>query len=117
MNSSSKVITTQPIVSYLDKDKTYKSSKNEVNHHKNSCEKCVTCNSTSERCPVKCSEFGDLFKLYEDNVNGSKKCGLYSSCCFPVTLIFNTLFCGSCTLYNVSRNKCANNKESKNYLC
>jgi len=119
MNTSSKIIKIQPIVSYLDKDKdkTYKSSKNiEINHHKNSCEKCITCNSTAERYPINCSEFFDTFKLYEDKGdNGSKQFGLYSCCCFPITLPFNTICCGSCTLYNISRNKCNNTK--KNYLC
>lgn len=116
MNSSSNPITTQPVFSH--QDKTYKKSCTDINPHKNSCEKFCTCNSTAERCPVNCTEFGNQFKLYQDkSYNGSRKFGLYSCCCFPVTLPVNTLFCGSCTLYNVCRNKCDNNKEDKNYLC
>jgi hypothetical protein len=115
MNFSSKVITTQPVFSHLDKTSK---KLHTINSHKNSCEKCITCNSTAERCPTTCNEFGIMFMLYEDKAdNGSKQFGLYSYCCLPCTLTFNTLFCGSCVIYNVCRNKCANNKESKNYLC
>ena len=115
MNSSSKVITVQPVFSHLDKKSKFPHT---INSHKNSCEKCITCNSTAERCPTTCNEFGKMFMLYEDKAyNGAKQFGLYSCCCLPFTLTFNTLFCGSCTLYNVCRNMCKNNKESKNYLC
>ncbi len=114
MNSSSNVITVQPIVSY--QDKTYKNT--QINSHKNSCEKCVTCNSIAERYPINCDEFINTFKLRDDNnYSGSKNFGFYSFCCLPVTLPINTLCCGPCALYNVCRNKCANNKENKNYLC
>ncbi len=117
MNSSSKThISTQPIVSYLDK--TSKKSNIDINPHKNSCEKFCTCNSTTDKCPVNCSEFGNTFKLYEDKSdNGTKKFGFYSFCCLPVTIVSNTLLCGPCVLYNLCRNKCDNNKESKNYIC
>ena len=116
MNSSSKVITTQPIFSHLDKKSKKPNTK--FNLHKNSCEKCITCNSTEERCPVTCEEFGERFKIYDDHGdNGESQFGIFSLCCLPVTLTFNTIFCGSCTVYNVCRNKYANNKKSKNYLC
>lgn len=115
MNSSSKVITAQPVFSHLDKSSK---PQNTINSHKNSCEKCITCNSTAERCPTTCEQFGDLFKLRDDNTyNGQRQFGIYGCCCLPVTLPLNTLCCGSCTIYNVCRNKYANNKESKNYLC
>ena len=118
MNTSSKVITTQPIISYLDK-----TSKNrDICPHKNSCEKCFTCNSTADRYPIDCDEFSDMFKLYEDRGNGGKKkFGLYSCCCFPITLPFITLCCGPCALYNICRNACNDTKKDnntkKNYLC
>ncbi len=114
MNTSSHIITAQPVISYLDK-----SSKNtEINSHKNSCEKCLTCNSTAERYPINCSQFFNLFKLQDDtDISGYRNFGLYSCCCFPVTLPLFTVLCGPCTLYNVCRNKCGNNEESKSYLC
>ena len=117
MNSSynKKTITTQPIVSHLDTTKTTKSKINNINPHKNSCEKFCTCNSTGDRCPVNCQEFGKMFKLYEDN--HGREFGFYSCVCLPVTLPINTLMCGPCTLYNMCRNACDENKENKNYVC
>ncbi len=114
MNKSSNFITNQPsysnkdIISYLDKSTTN-------NTHKTKCEQFCTCNSTANRCPVNCKEYCNTFKLYEDSHGHSF--GLYSCLCFPVTLPVNTILCGPCTLYNISRNKCNNNTESKNYLC
>ena len=115
MNSST--ITTQPVFSHLDKPQPSKPP-NTINSHKNSCEKCVTCNSTAEKCPTTCSEFSNHFILNDDNdYDGNRNFGLYSCCCFPVTLPVNILICGPCTIYNICRNKCDNNEESKNYLC
>lgn len=112
--NSSYVITTQPVFSHQDKT----SPVNNINSHKNSCEKFCTCNSTENRWPVNCDEFCDTFKLGDDNLsNGAKQFGFYSCCCLPFTLPLNSLLCGPCVLYNVCRNKCAHNEEDKNYLC
>ena len=115
MNSSN-TITTQPVFSH--QDKLDKQPNNDINSHKNSCEKCVSCDSNKQNCPTTCQEFGDHFKLGDDNsYNGNRNFGFYSCCCFPVTLPVNTLICGPCTVYNICRNKCDNNEKSKNYLC
>jgi hypothetical protein len=118
MNSSSNPITTQPVISYLDKS-SKKKTEFDPNHHKNSCEKCITCNSTRERCPINCYKFGRTFVMDQDRPSGGSYAtfGFYSFCCLPFTLIINSLFCGSCTIYNVLRNKCDHNKDDKNYLC
>jgi hypothetical protein len=116
MSVSTTYITTQPTISYLD-EPSKRSKKNELNPHKNACEKFCTCDSTAERCPTNCSEFGDTFILDREFGGSHRSFSFYSCICFPVTLPTNTLFCGTCTLYNVSRNHCAKNKESKNYLC
>ncbi len=112
--NNSKLITTQPVFSHQDQT----SQINDLNPHKNACEKCVTCNSTKDRWPVNCREFENTFKLSDDNsYHGARNFSFWSCCCLPITLPMNTLLCGPCTLYNVCRNKCDNNEESKNYLC
>ncbi len=122
MNSSSNhittPITTQPVVSYLD-ESSKKKIVNDINPHKNSCEKCITCNSTADRCPINCYEFGRTFVLDEDRPAGGSYAtfSFYSCCCLPVTIPLNSLFCGPCTIYNLLRNKCDDNKDDKNYLC
>ena len=85
-----------------------------INSHKNNCEKCITCDSTGDMCPANCDDFCDRFNI--NGCDGNKDC-FCSLMCFPTTLTINTLFCSSCTLYNICRNNCANNEESKNYLC
>jgi hypothetical protein len=118
MNSSSKVITAQPVISYMDKSSKKTQINSQINSHKNSCEKYVTCNSTAHRYPVSCDEFLDMFKLRDDNdYSGSNNFGMYSCCCFPVTLPFISICCGPCALYNICRNKCNDYEENKSYLC
>lgn len=118
MNNSNNIISSQPIVSYLDKTTKQKNDIN-INPHKNACEKCCTCNSTAERCPINCSEFIDTLVVDEDREFGGsyKSFGMYSCCCLPVSLPTSLIFCGSCTLYNIARNKCDNNDPYKNYVC
>jgi hypothetical protein len=110
--ANSNIITTQPIISHIDEPK-----KKNINSHKNSCEKCCTCNSTADRCPINCTEFGNLFMLDREFYSNKREFNICSCICFPVTITANSLFCGPCTIYNVCRNKCANNSKSKNYLC
>ncbi len=109
--ADSNIIKTQPVISYLDE------IKKDINPHKNSCEKCCTCDSTGERCPTTCQKFGDLFILDRDFNSDTPQFSCYSFLCLPATLFANSIFYGSCTIYNVCRNKCANNEKSKNYLC
>ena len=106
------IISKQPVISHLDEPK-----KTDINPHKNSCEKFCTCNSTANRYPINCQEFGNTFMLDRNFYNDAREFSCYSFLCFPVTLPTNSLLCGPCALYNVCRNKCANNSESKNYLC
>lgn len=115
MNNSHKVITNQPIISYHDENL----KQSAINAHKNSCEKWCTCNSTAERYPLNCTEFGNMLVMDMDRDVGTSYTtfGCYSCCCLPITLPLSSLLCGPCTLYNIARNKCAHNTEDKNYLC
>jgi hypothetical protein len=112
MSSYNNIIKNEPVISYLDEPKN-----ENINPHKNSCEKCCTCNSTADRCPVNCSEFGDLFILDREFGGSYRSFSFCSLICLPVTLPTNSLLCGPCALYNIFRNKCANNSDSINYLC
>ena len=105
-------ITTQPVISHLDEPK-----KTDLNPHKNSCEKFCTCNSTAKRCPTNCGEFGDHFILDREFGGSYRSFSFWSCICFPVSLIRNSMYFGPCTVYNVCRNMCAQNSDSKNYLC
>ncbi len=116
-------ITEQPIYSYTENDtsndytkydKTSKIINTDINQHKCMCENILTCNSTNSRCYVNFSEFLDGFCV-GDGINNRSEC--CSFICFPVVLVRQILLCLPCTTYNVCRNKCANNKEDKSYLC
>ncbi len=111
-------ITNQPINSYTSNDtkndKTIKIINTDINQHKCKCEKILTCNSTNSRWYVNCDEFLNSFWVGDGIDNKNSCCSLI---CFPVVLVHNIFCCLPCTSYNICRNKCANNKEDKSYLC
>ncbi len=107
----SNTITTQPIYSHTDK--TCNQVDSDTNSHKCLCEKTLTCNSTASRFYINCEEFFNSFYISD----GVKKSSCCSFICFPAVLVHNLVLCLPCTMYNISRNKCAKNKEDKSYLC
>jgi hypothetical protein len=113
MSNSSALNTNQPVIYYLEKS----TINNNNNTHKNKCEQFCTCNSTKDKnCPKDCDEFINGFNVKclasDDDIFDC-----FSCLCLPITLPINSIFFGPCAIYNALRNKCDNNKDSKNYLC
>ncbi len=100
------VIEQQPVFSHTDNSKL---------SHKCACEKCITCNSTGNRCYVNSSEYISSFKI--DTTDYGREFSFWSCVCFPVVLVHHTLLCLPCTLYNIGRNGCKNDSDNKNYIC
>jgi hypothetical protein len=101
------VIEQQPVFSHTDNS--------QKKSHKCACEKCITCNSTGNRCYVNCDEFLDSFKL--DSADYGREFSFWSCFCLPVVLVHQTFLCLPCTMYNICRNGCQSKDTNKNYIC